>query len=72
MTKLHPDCSAAQFMIKLLDDPLIDEQLKQSHIVMCPTCYYYNKQQLKEEETEHGREIHYNRSSIEPINNTRR
>jgi len=54
MTTIDPDCQVAQFMFKLLDDPLINEPLKQSHISMCPRCLMYNRiknreQQEKEE-----------------------
>ena len=53
MITLHPDCQVAKLLANLLEEPLVDEQLKQSHINMCLICEYFNKQnQVKTEKEE--------------------
>lgn len=53
MITLHPDCQVANLLSNLLKEPLVDEQLKQSHIDMCLICENFNKQnQPKTEEEE--------------------
>lgn len=67
MIELHPECQTVLMLENVLEEPLFDELMKQSHINMCSMCLFYNRQQQLRKEIRNGRKVCNNGYTAGPI-----